>query len=190
MFYTGQVLEKYALSQEFFDNQSGRLQNKTFGLKLLEGLGNEKAQVSEFKDIGDSILMNLGFFPNRLEKAAVQKDYYLDLGKRAYFQVESMNHKFYDIPGFYKLFSSSLENVVKVVEVMSNSFEYESLERYLLETESPGEANLFGNASSVKASWGYLPTSTLFHSVDKNFFRNWLNLPTLSLFILLNVVCW
>lgn len=152
LFYTSKVLEKYALSAEFYDNVEGRLQNKIYGMQFLENMAKDRQSLEDYKDIGDSIIIRLGVFPESLKKTTVHKDYYLELGRSAYSNLERLDCKFYDIPYFYRQFATSLENVVRLVDIMSKSLEYDNLDKYILEQTEANEAALFQSASSAKAS--------------------------------------
>ncbi|MAX65628.1 MAG: hypothetical protein QF441_14005 [Bacteriovoracaceae bacterium] len=131
--YSSEVLNKYAFSENFFENVDGKVNEKTLGVHLLEA--NQKTASERkliYQDVGDTILVQLGFFPNRIKRKQITESYYLNLGKVAYSNMEKLNCTFYDIPNFYDLFSSSLEGVVKVLSAMANSSHFESFEEYLL----------------------------------------------------------
>lgn len=136
LIYSSEVLEKYALSQHFFDTESGKLSEKVFGLSLLEAnLKSLGEQRLIYKDVGDSILVQLGFFSERISKKKMSDTYYLQVGKSAYHYMEKLDCSFYDIPNFYNLFSTSLDKMIYLLTLTSKQINFET-ESYHLVLES------------------------------------------------------
>lgn len=120
IFYSSLVLERYALSDVFFDSNDSGINQKIFGMRYLDSLGKDKDEkIVELKDVGDTILVQLGLFSDSVNKKITNKGYYISLAQSAYAQLDSMNSNFYDIPNFYKLFASSFEKTIILLEVMS-----------------------------------------------------------------------
>jgi hypothetical protein len=140
--YSSEVLNQYALSENFFNTTEGGVNEKILGTSFLEAKHkskNEKKTI--YKDVGDTALVQLGLFPKRLDKKHVTQKYYLNLGKSAYAQMENLNCSFYDIPNFYNLFSSSLEYIINLLSAMSEMNKFDSFEKYLVSSED--DQNLF-----------------------------------------------
>lgn len=146
--YTSEVLDKYALSQEFFELDSGKVQEKLVGPRILEAdrlSNNERIEV--YKDVGDTVLVLLGLFKKRVEKKLLTQNYYLKMARSAYFSMGHLDCNFYDIPDFYNLFASSLERTIAVVETMFKSSNYKSLENFLLHEGDESDFILLQNIS-------------------------------------------
>ncbi len=134
IFYTSKVLDNYALSENFFEASEGKVNDKVLGIKYLEA-GEKKLEERKliYKDIGDTVLVQLGFFTENIQHKLSSETYYLNLGKSAYATMEKLDCSFYDIPEFYRLFATSLESMVKLLSMTSESFKFDSFEDYLLD---------------------------------------------------------
>lgn len=134
IFYSSLVLERYALSDIFFNFDEGRVNEKILGIKLLESLNKTKdVKINELKDVGDTILVQLGLFSDSVKKKLTTKGYYLNIAQNAYHELDGMNSQFYDIPNFYKLFASSLDKTISLLERMSEEFHGMADENYILQ---------------------------------------------------------
>lgn len=133
LFYSSLTLEKYSLSETFFENEAGKVSEKILGMRYLESkLKTREEKLSELKDIGDTVLVLLGFFSNSVDKKLISRDYYLSIAQNAYSELGKLNSSFYDIPNFYNLFASSLYNTVKLLESVATEFKLGDNEQYLL----------------------------------------------------------
>lgn len=138
IFYSSLVLERYALSDVFFTSESGKMNEKILGVKLLETLNKEtENKVTDLKDIGDTVLVQLGLFSGSVKKKLTTKTYYLTVAQNAYHELDGLNSQFYDIPNFYKLFATSLDKTVSLLGIMADEFNQIGLENYLLELPTP-----------------------------------------------------
>jgi len=151
--YSSEVLDKYALSEKFYHiNEQGVLNEKILGLSFLEA---ENKSLSEkksiYKDIGDSILVQMGFFHERIQVKNPAPSYYLNLGKTAYSNAQKLDCRFYDIPNFYQMLATSLEHIIKLLKIMKNSHKFDSFQQYLLE-DSEDHSNLFMTKPDLKVS--------------------------------------
>lgn len=134
IFYSSLVLERYALSDVFFNAKEGKVNEKILGVKLLETLNTtNENKVSDLKDIGDTVLVQLGLFSESVKKKLINKGYYLTLARNAYHELDGMNSQFYDIPHFYKLFATSLDKTISLLEVMADEFNDLETSSYLLD---------------------------------------------------------
>ena len=133
IFYSSLVLERYATSDMFFSSDEGRVNEKILGIKLLESLHkNKDTKINDLKDVGDTILVQLGFFSNSVKKKLTNKTYYLSLAQNAYQELNTMDSQFYDIPNFYRFFASSLDKTIDLLEIVSNEFNQVEDAGYLL----------------------------------------------------------
>ena len=138
LFYSSLTLEKYSLSSKFFEIEEGKTTEKILGMRYLESkLKGRDEKLSELKDIGDTVLVLLGFFSDSIDKKLISRDYYLSIAQNAYSDLSKMDSSFYDIPNFYDLFASSLENTVRLVEAVATEFRLADKEQYLLNLEVP-----------------------------------------------------
>ena len=141
IFYSSLTLEKYAFSENYFDETSGKVSEKILGLRYLESQkksGDDR--ISELKDIGDTVLVLLGFFSNSINKKIISREYYLSIAQGAYADLSKLDFQFYDIPQFYNLFATSLHNTVSLVEGMAQEFKFTDLgqgsDQYLINLKS------------------------------------------------------
>ena len=136
IFYSSLTLEKYAFAENYFDTSSSGVNEKILGLRYLESqrkVGEEK--IVELKDIGDTVLVLLGFFSESINKKIISRDYYVSIARNAYSDLNNLDMQFYDIPNFYNLFGSSLQNTITLLEGMSQDFQNPNSEQYLLDLE-------------------------------------------------------
>ena len=131
--YSSEVLNKYSMSETFFEAQNGKINEKILGMNFLQA-GRESITKRKmiYQDVGDTVLVQLGFFPERINKKSPSKQYYIHLGKSAYMKMETLDCSFYDIPNFYNLFSSSLESIISVLRDASQACSFDTFEEYLL----------------------------------------------------------
>lgn len=131
--YSSEVMHKYAISENYFVNDS---KERVLGMELLQAEEKTLSEKKEiYREIGDLVLFQLGIFPQRINSKSPSKGYYLNIGRSAYTKAAHLNCSFYDIPNFYHLLSTSLENLVKILTHAAESFSHESLEQYLLEND-------------------------------------------------------
>ena len=131
--YSCEVLDKYAFTSKFFNTSNGKVNEKVLGIKFLEAKSKSLSERKLlFKDVGDTALVQLGLFSKSVDKKLVSKEYYLNLGKSAYAQLEILECRFYDMPNFFNHFSDSFEYMVHLLEAMSEMNKFDSLEQYLL----------------------------------------------------------
>lgn len=133
VFYSSLTLEKYAFTEKYFDTGENGVSEKILGLRYLESQnkpGDER--LAELKDIGDTVLVLLGFFSDSINKKLISRDYYFAIAKNAYSDLNKMDMQFYDIPNFYDLFASSLNNTIVLLEDMAQDFRNPGNDQYLI----------------------------------------------------------
>lgn len=110
IFYSSEVLDKFALSQDFFEISEGKVREKILGMKLLEAsqLSREE-QKRTYKEVADMSLLVCGYFAESVNKKIVDTQYYAQLGKMAYGHLNSVSPTFLDIPSFYSMVSTCFE---------------------------------------------------------------------------------
>lgn len=120
IYYSSDVLDKFALSQDFFDSSSGKVREKILGLKLLEATQlNKDEQKKVYKDVADMSLVVCGYFAESVNKKIVDIQYYSQIGKMAYTQLNSMNPRFLDIPSFYGMVATSFESLTTLMSMFA-----------------------------------------------------------------------
>jgi hypothetical protein len=126
IFYSSLTLENYA---KVSSTKTSAI-DSVLGLKYLNLHNKTKLErLRELKNIGDSILIQLGLFSG---SKIQDRSYYLSLAKNSYEQLDSLNSGFYDIPDFYKLFATSLERTIVLLELLSEDLNFVEQDHYLL----------------------------------------------------------
>ena len=121
IFYSSDVLDKFALSQDFFDvSDEGKVREKVLGLKLLEAtqLSSEE-QRKVYKEVADMSLLVCGYFSESTHKKIVDAQYYSQIGKMAYSHLNSMAPSFLDIPSFYNMFATCFESMTTLMSLLA-----------------------------------------------------------------------
>lgn len=132
IFYSSLTLENFAKVSG--DNSSPV--DSVMGLKYLNLQNKPKLEkMRDLKNIGDSILIQLGLFS---ASKSQDRSYYLSLAKNSYEQLDSFNTGFYDIPDFYKLFATSLERTIVLLELLSEDLNFVEQDHYLLNLNLDG----------------------------------------------------
>ena len=148
--YSSQVLDQYALSENFYQINGGKVNEKVLGMSYLEAHTMSPIDRKRtYKDIGDSVLVQLGLFSDRVKSKAVNESYYIDLGRSSYEKMGRLNCSFYDIPNFYLQLSTSFEYLIKLLMIMNEKNKFNSFEDYLIEQN---ECSPIVSPSKFKAS--------------------------------------
>lgn len=120
IYYSSDVLDKFALSQDFFDNSDGKVREKILGLKLLEATHMSRdEQKKVYKEVADMSLLVCGYFSESTNKKIVDAQYYSQIGKMAYSHLNSMTPSFLDIPSFYNMFATCFESITTLMSLMA-----------------------------------------------------------------------
>lgn len=122
IYYSSEVLDKFSLSQHYFEVSEGKVREKILGTKLLEAtqLGREE-QKKMYKEVADMSLLVCGYFAESVsKKKLVDTQYYAQLGKMAYGQLDSVVPSFLDIPGFYEMLASCFESLTLLMSLLAN----------------------------------------------------------------------
>ncbi len=121
IYYSSDVLDKFALSQDFFEFSEGKVREKILGLKLLEAAQlNREEQRKVYKEVADMSLIVCGYFSESTHKKLVDAQYYSQLGKMAYSQLNSLAPHFLDIPSFYNMFATCFESITTLMNLLAS----------------------------------------------------------------------
>lgn len=121
IYYSSDVLDKFALSQDFFETSEGKVREKILGMKLLEATQyNRDEQKKIYKEVGDMSLLVCGYFSESVNKKIVDKDYYAQLGKMAYSHLNNVSPTFLDIPCFYGMVATCFESMTTLMSILAS----------------------------------------------------------------------
>ncbi len=122
LFYSSLVMDRFGLSQHYFEKQDdGRIREKTLGIKLLkcENL-SEAEKRRELKDIGDTALFLCGYFSNSINEKIIDINYYCEVGRTAYSKLDSYQRTFYDFEGFFNLISKQFHEITNMMSLLQS----------------------------------------------------------------------
>lgn len=121
IYYSSDVLDKFALSQDFFETSEGKVREKILGMKLLEATQyNRDEQKKIYKEVGDMSLLVCGYFSESVNKKIVDKDYYAQLGKMAFSHLNNVSPTFLDIPCFYGMVATCFESMTSLMSILAS----------------------------------------------------------------------
>ncbi len=133
IYYSSYVLNKYSVSQNYFEESEGVLKEKILGLKLLESnQANSSERKEKLKDIGDTTLCLLGVFSDSVNKKILDEKYYANIGMTAYKQLNSIEPNYLDVPNFYENLSGRYFKIVEFLSIFTRDFFNSKDERNLL----------------------------------------------------------
>ena len=121
IFYSSDVLDKFSLSEDFFETSEGKVREKILGTKLLEATQlTREEQKKVYKEVGDMSLMVCGYFSESVNKKLVDTQYYAQLGKMAFSHLNTVNPKFLDIPHFYGMVATCFESLTTLMSKLAS----------------------------------------------------------------------
>lgn len=121
IYYSSDVLDKFALSQDFFETSEGKVREKILGTKLLEATQvSRDEQKKIYKEVGDMSLLVCGYFSESVNKKIVDTQYYSQLGRMAYSHLNNVTPSFLDIPCFYGMVSTCFESLTTLMMLLAN----------------------------------------------------------------------
>lgn len=127
IFYSSDVLDKFALSDSFFETNEGKVREKILGLKLLEATTlNREDQRRAYKEVGDMSLMVCGYFSQSVNKKIVDAHYYSQLGKMAFSHLNNLAPNVMDIPSFYGMVATCFESLTSLMTILATKDQGES----------------------------------------------------------------
>ncbi len=120
IYYSSDVLDKFALSQDFFETSEGKVREKILGMKLLEATQfNRDEQKKIYKEVGDMSLLVCGYFSESVNKKIIDTQYYSQLGKMAYSHLNNVTPTFMDIPSFYGMVATCFESMTTLMMILA-----------------------------------------------------------------------
>lgn len=127
IYYSSDVLDKFALSEDFFEVSEGKVREKILGMKLLEATQfSREEQKRVYKEVGDMSLMVCGYFSESVNKKIVDVQYYSQLGRMAYSHLNSVTPSFFDIPSFYSMVATCFESLTTLMTAMASRERFDS----------------------------------------------------------------
>lgn len=147
IFYSSEVLDKFALSHNFFEVSEGKVREKILGMKLLEAMQmSREEQKKTYKEVADMSLLVCGYFSESVNKKIVDTHYYAQLGKMAYGHLNNVTPTFLDIPCFYNMVSTCFESMTTLMANFASKNRYgvdnELIFRKMMKNESVSEKEL------------------------------------------------
>ncbi|HXH74350.1 MAG TPA: hypothetical protein VNJ08_05265 [Bacteriovoracaceae bacterium] len=122
IFYSSDVLDKFSLSQDFFEVSDGKVREKILGMKLLEAAHlSREEQTRVYKEVGDMSLMVCGYFSESINKKIIDTQYYAQLGKMAYGHLNNVIPSLLDIPSFYGMVATSFEPITTLMSILAST---------------------------------------------------------------------
>ncbi len=132
IYYSSDVLNKFSVSQEFFDVNDGRVRQKILGIKMLEALHLSKdEQKKVYKEVADTALFVCGYFSESVNRKILDTSYYYNLGRSAYGQLNSVVPKYLDVPCFYSMLATSFGPLTGLISKLASKDRFEN-ENYIL----------------------------------------------------------
>lgn len=120
IFYSSDLLERFCLSEDYFEVQEGKVREKILGLKLLESTNlSATEQVRVLRDVADTSLLVSSYFSDSLRKKVVDVNYYCNIGKNAYERLNNVSPHYLDIPSFYHMLATSFDRVGLLLKKLS-----------------------------------------------------------------------
>jgi hypothetical protein len=120
IYYSSDVLDKFALSEDFFETNEGKVREKILGMKLLEATQlSREEQKKTYKEVADMSLMVCGYFSESVNKKIVDSQYYAQLGKMAYSHLNNVSPTFLDIPSFYGMVATCFESLTTLMMILA-----------------------------------------------------------------------
>ncbi len=156
IYYSSDVLNKFALAQDYYDQRDGKMREKILGTKLLEATQvSREEQKRIYKDVGDTALFLCGYFAESTTKKLVDANYYSQLGRSAYQNLNGVVPNFFDIPCFYSMLSTSFGVMVELISKVA------SIDRF-------GEENHLKYSRILVAGGEMTPEDYIYSGVTQN----------------------
>lgn len=138
IFYTSEVLGKYALSESYFEtSDEGRTREKILGTKLLAAASLEREEQRRvYQEVGDTALVMCGYFAESVNRKILDTNYYKQLGMSAYQGLNSVSPRHLDIPSFYGVLASSFPLVTTLIGMIASRDRFGSDHHLLLKSDA------------------------------------------------------
>lgn len=133
IYYSSLVMDKFGLSQHYFEDVDGRVREKVLGIKFLESSQLPKnKQLTTLRDIGETALLLCGYFPDSCNRKIVDTKYYHEIGIMAYKRLNSLVPKAYDVPNFFHNMSRQFSHVTTLMSLVSEKHESDPMDFFLM----------------------------------------------------------
>lgn len=144
IFYSSEVLGKFAHSEAYFQVTEGRLREKILGMKLLEAASmNREEQRRVYQDVGDTALMVCGYFAESVTKKKIlDTSYYMQLGMMAYGNLNSVVPRHLDVPSFFNVLASSFVPLTSLLSMLASRDRFDNERHLLLQKEQVDDREL------------------------------------------------
>lgn len=151
IFYSSTILEKFSISEKFFEVRDGKMSEKILGQKLLlAGQMSEKEQTRTYQDVGDTALFVCGYFRKSINQKMNDISYYYNLGKMAYSKLNDTKSAEFEVPSFYHILATCFENVAVLMSSLALNDLSDPHSHLLLENYSEQEYLVRGIIPSDK----------------------------------------
>ena len=144
IFYSSDVLDKFALSETYFEITEGRMREKVLGMKLLEAsLLPREEQRRVYQDVGDTALMVCGYFAESVTKKKIlDTAYYMQLGATAYSHLNNVVPKHLDVPSFFNVLASSFVPLTSLISMLASRDRFDNERHLILQKENVQDREL------------------------------------------------
>lgn len=141
IFYSSDVMGKYAHSEVYFEITEGRMREKVLGLKLLEASTlTREEQRRVYQDVGDTALMVCGYFSESVTKKKIlDTSYYMQLGTMAYSHLNSVVPRHLDIPSFFSVLASSFVPLTSLIAMLASRDRFDNDHHLLLKKDTASD---------------------------------------------------
>lgn len=132
IYYSSDILARYAQSDLFFDRNDSGISERTLGWNLMESkFKSHEEQRRLVQQVGDLSLIKCGFFKESLRDSILNRDYYIDLGKMAYRRLNVFQPECFDMKEFFSILSDSFEKVMIVISRLADETKTDPEKHYL-----------------------------------------------------------
>lgn len=144
--YSSHLMEKFSLSEKLFEIRDGKVADKVLGMNYLEAsLNDSENKTRAYKDVAETALFVSGYFNESLERGILDTDYYINIGKMAYTNLNTTTPNFLGVENFFKIVSTYFEMLMKLMSQIALSDQSDPLEHMLLNIDNLSEEELFIN---------------------------------------------
>jgi hypothetical protein len=120
LIYSGEVLEKYLFSEKFFEIQAGKIQEKALGVMLLEASMkpfHERRLI--IQEVAETSLIVSSYFYQSHKKKILNRDYYLEIGRRAYKSFDKLAPSYKEVNNFFDYIANVFDQVTELIYLAS-----------------------------------------------------------------------
>jgi hypothetical protein len=137
IFYSSEVLGKYALSESFFETtEEGRTRHKILGTKLLEAMMLEREERRRvYQEVGDTALVLCGYFAESVNRKILDTNYYRQLGVSAYQNLNGVSPRHMNVTSFYGVLASCFPLLTTMIGILASRDRFGTDSHLLLKQE-------------------------------------------------------